>query len=467
MQQQIAHRYTLVREVGRGGMGAVWLARDEVLERDVAVKRLVGHDGLGPAEERVRREARLSAMLNHAGVVTVFDLADDGDDLWLVMEYVDSVTLSQLVQEQGPLTPDHAASLAAQAAEALTVAHEADIVHRDVKPSNMLVTPDGTLKLGDFGIARSSGDPSLTATGLVTGSPGYLAPEVAAGGTATPASDVWSLGATIFHTLVGGPPYETGDNLMGTLYRLVHEEPPRTDRAGWLDPVLRGTMERDPRRRWTARQVCDFLCAGPGAVPPVMPPPAVVPSGVNAVHGAPAGPAQTQVVSAVDAGGAARNAGRGRRPTPLLGVVAVLLMTLVGLGGWLLTRGEDSTAEAGTGTTSTSAATAPTTTAPALPDDGEIEAFVEDYLGLVTNDMRAAFAMLTPDYQKESGGFAGYRSWWRQVQSIELLQIDPQAQELTVSYRVRYDMKKGPDREETITLDLSFSDGDYLIAGER
>lgn len=467
MQQRVADRYTLIREVGRGGMGAVWLARDEVLGRDVAVKRLAAREGLGPTEERVRREARLSAMLNHAGVVTVFDLADDGDDVWLVMEYVDSVTLSQFVREHGPLTPDHAASLVTQAAEALAVAHAAGIVHRDVKPGNMLVTPEGSLKLGDFGIARSGGDPSLTATGLVTGSPGYLAPEVAAGGTATRASDVWSLGASLFHTLVGGPPYDTGDNLMGTLYRLVHEEPPRTDRAGWLDPVLRGTMERDPQRRWTARQVCDFLAAGPHAVPPVIAPPT---DGTTAARTDEA-PERTQVVPAVGAGGGASNPSRsllgGRRAMPAVALVVVLLVLFLGGGAWLLMRGDDPASEAGANSTPSATTSTPTTTPPLLPDEAGIEAFVGDYLGLVTSDKRAAFDMLTPDYQEESGGFSGYRSWWRQVKSVDLLQIDAQAQELTVSYRVRYDMKKGRDREENITLDLSFDEGDYLIAGQR
>ncbi len=212
----IAGRYTLSREIGRGGMGAVWLGRDELLGRDVALKRLGGSPGAGnPDFERAEREAKLAARLNHPHVVAVFDLVDDGDEQWLVMEHVEGLNLSALVKRDGPLTVDQAAIVIRQAAEALAEAHAAGIVHRDVKPSNILVTPTGQVKLTDFGIARAEADASLTQTGLVTGSPAYLAPEVATGRTATDASDVWSLGATLFHALEGVPPYDTDDNVLG------------------------------------------------------------------------------------------------------------------------------------------------------------------------------------------------------------------------------------------------------------
>ena len=132
-------------------------------------------------------------------------------------------------------------------------------MHRDVKPSNILVDRNGRVKLTDFGIARISTDPSLTQTGMVTGSPAYLAPEVATGGRGDEAADVWSLGATAFHLLAGRPPYEIGDHVLGALYRIVNEEPPRLDDAGWMAPLLEGTMVRDPSRRWTMVQVRDFL----------------------------------------------------------------------------------------------------------------------------------------------------------------------------------------------------------------
>ena len=178
----IAGRYTLEREVGRGGMGAVWLGTDRVLGRQVALKRLGRPPGAGTTDfERAEREARLAARLNHPHVVAVFDLIEEGEEHWLVMEYVEGRTLSELVREDGALTPDEAAPLLRQAADALAAAHESGIVHRDVKPSNILVTAEGQVKLSDFGIARAEADASLTQTGLVTGSPAYLAPEVASG----------------------------------------------------------------------------------------------------------------------------------------------------------------------------------------------------------------------------------------------------------------------------------------------
>ena len=224
----IGGRYTLDREIGRGGMGAVWLARDEVLGRVVAVKRVGAQPGMSsPDLLRAEREARLAARINHPHVVAIFDLVDDADQQWLVMEYIDGMPLSQLIATKGRLGADETAALLAQAAEALTAAHEAGITHRDVKPSNILVGQDGQVKLSDFGIARAEQDASLTATGLVTGSPAYISPEVASGRPAGGASDVWSLGATAYHALTGNPPYDVGDNVLGALYRIVHEDPLR------------------------------------------------------------------------------------------------------------------------------------------------------------------------------------------------------------------------------------------------
>ncbi len=264
----IAGRYTLEREVGRGGMGVVWLARDEVLGRLVAMKRVgMFPGGSDPDLERAAREARLAATLNHPHVVAVFDLVTDGDEQWLVMEYVDCVTLGGLVKRDGPLSPDHAAHLVGQAAQALAAAHAAGIVHRDVKPANILVTAADQVKLTDFGIARAVADASLTQTGLVTGSPSYLAPEVASGSKATNASDTWSLGATLFHALAGHPPYEVTENPLGTLYKIINEDPPRLADAGWLAPVLESTMAKDPEDRWSMERVRDVLAMGPTATP--------------------------------------------------------------------------------------------------------------------------------------------------------------------------------------------------------
>src|SRR4051794_20860885 len=248
-------------------MGEVWLAEDILLRRRVAAKRIGALPGTSDADlDRVRREARMSARLAHEHAVVVFDLVQEAGQHWLGMEYVESENLAELVRRGGPLSPDVAAKLIAQAAAALAAAHEAGIVHRDVKPSNILVTREGQVKLGDFGIARLEADQQLTRTGLLVGSPGFLAPEVAGGSSATSASDMWSLGATIFHAVEGRSPYETVDgNVIGTLYRIVNEPvpQPQPERAGWLAPLIGHLMRHDPSSRWDSTRAAAYLASGP------------------------------------------------------------------------------------------------------------------------------------------------------------------------------------------------------------
>jgi serine/threonine protein kinase len=259
----IGGRYILKRQIGRGGMGAVWLAVDEVLGREVAMKRVGLFPGMrSPDLLRAEREAKLAASLNHPHVVSVFDFVTEGDEQWLVMEYVAGTNLSALAEQQHGLPPGEAAAVLGQVAEALAAAHAAGIVHRDVKPSNILVTADGTAKLADFGIARARADSTLTASGMVAGSPAYLAPEVASGNTATEASDVWSLGATLYHTLTGRPPYDVSGNVLAAMYRIVHEDPPRLTDAGWPADLLETTMVVDPQQRWPMSRVREYLATG-------------------------------------------------------------------------------------------------------------------------------------------------------------------------------------------------------------
>ena len=477
----IAGRYTLEREIGRGGMGAVWLGLDEVLNRAVALKRIgMMPGGSSPDLERAEREARLAARLNHPHVVAVFDLVTEDDQQWLVMEYVEGVTLSQLVSRDGALTPDKASPLIGQAADALAAAHAAGIVHRDVKPSNILVTPQGQVKLSDFGIARAEADASLTQTGLVTGSPAYLAPEVASGQTATDASDVWSLGATLFHALSGRPPYEVGNNLMGALYRIVHEDPPRLVNAGWLGPLLEATMTREPEDRWSMSQVREYLETGPAGT--------VVRPAPSTLRGA--DPGRTQVMSrAVPPVEPAPTpteprppAGPGKRRGALLpALVAVAATLVVGLLAWaVLTDDEgspDQTSAEPTGSTaprSASSSPSPSATESASPSpsatprptaDG-MESFIEDYLGTVTGNPRAAFAMLTPAFQEASGGLSGYQSFWNTIASAEPTSVSADPGSLTVDYTVDYTREDGSTATDDVSLQLVFEDGRYLIAGE-
>ena len=479
----VGNRYRLEREVGRGGMGAVWLGMDTLLRRPVALKqigKLPGEDE--PDAARVRREARVSAMLNHEHVVAVFDLVESGEQPWLVMEYLESENLAQRIRREGPAEPDEAARLVTQAADALAAAHRAGIVHRDVKPSNMLVTRDGLLKLGDFGIARAKSDVTLTQAGFVTGSPSYLAPEVAAGQSATPASDVWSLGATLYHVVEGEPPYDASENLMGTLYRIVHEEPPRSARAGWLEPLLRATMHRDPQARWTADQVATYLDRGPTAAArraestQVM---AAVPltdtaprAAVTAPVSTPAQPADA--VSAADLAPDPTRSGSGgngsrRVPVVLLAVAAIVLAVL--LGGWLLTRGDD-TPRAGstTGSESTRKSSSAPTSSDAPSDAGPtaqgMEDFAASYLATVTEDPATTWEQLTPAFQDKSGGFKSYEGFWGTIDSATPVSATGDPENMTVTYRVKYDKADGSTSTSDVTLKLEYRDGQYLIADE-
>ena len=475
----IAGRYTLEREIGRGGMGAVWLGLDEVLNRTVALKRIgMMPGGSSPDLERAEREARLAARLNHPHVVAVFDLVTEDDQQWLVMEYVEGVTLSQLVSRDGALTPDKASPLIGQAADALAAAHAAGIVHRDVKPSNILVTPQGQVKLSDFGIARAEADASLTQTGLVTGSPAYLAPEVASGQTATDASDVWSLGATLFHALSGRPPYDVGNNLMGALYRIVHEVPPRLVNAGWLGPLLEATMTREPEDRWSMSQVRDYLETGPAGT--------VVRPAPSTVRGA--DPGRTQVMSRavppVDPAPTPAEprppAGPRKRQGALLpALVAVAALLVVGLLAWAVLSNDDGSPDrtsaeptgspAASSTSSSPSATesaSPSPSASPRPTADGMESFIEDYLATVTGNPRAAFAMLTPAFQAASGGLSGYQSFWNTIASAEPTSVSADPGSLTVDYTVDYTREDGSTATDDVSLQLVFEDGRYLIAGE-
>lgn len=472
----IAGRYRLRAEIGRGGMGVVWLAEDELLGREIALKRIgYGPGSAAPDAARAAREARLAATLSHAHVVAVFDLAHEGDQQWLVMEHVEGVDLGRLVRERGALDPDTSARLLSQAADALAAAHRAGIVHRDVKPSNMLVTSNGQVKLTDFGIARGEADATLTATGLMTGSPAYLAPEVASGSPARPASDVWSLGATLFHALTGTAPYEVSGNVIGALYRIVHEDPPRPRDAGWLAPLLEATMTKDPSARWSMAEVAAFLARGPHEPKP-QPQPPPQPRPQARPQAKPQAQAQTQpdprpqpLAQSQPDPRRDPPVDRRRRPWALMLAAALVLAAIV-LGGAvvgrLLTGG---TPTAGEQTGSASPTEEPSPDNPAT--DGvvtarEIRKFTRDYLKTVTSDPQAGWDSLTPAFQAESGGFEGYNGWWSQVDSARLDSVDPDPDQMAVSYTVTYSMVDGSTRSDQVSLRLVDNGERLLIDGE-
>ncbi len=440
-------------------MGAVWLGRDEVLGRPVAVKRVGDAPGTtAPDLERAEREARIAARLNHPNVVAVFDLVTEDDVRWLVMEYVAGATLAELISRRGPLPLDDAAAVLEQVAEALGAAHAAGIVHRDVKPSNILVGDDGSVKISDFGIARAETDASLTQTGLVTGSPAYLAPEVASGEQATSASDVWSLGATAYHAVTGRPPYDVGENLMGALYRIVHEPAPSPDHAGWLAPLISATMVHDPGRRWQMAEVLEFLNHPPGHSDTVRAVPAPAPDLAPAMPSP--GPVQS---SDTDAPSARPHDPRHRALGVLPLLVTAAAVALVVMVALLITRDNAAEVSADPSSAPTSSATTISkSNAPAKPTKAGIEKFIGDYLQTASSDPRAGFEMLTKRFQRAS---PRYEEFWGSVSDPQITSISADPEARTVTYRYRYTFA-GDTRSERVSLQLAFRNGTYLIDDE-
>ncbi|MFI7647259.1 protein kinase [Micromonospora sp. NPDC049460] len=256
LPQLVADRYRLLSPLGQGGMGRVWKARDEVLHRDVAIKELVPPPSLTDDErremrERSLREARAIARLNHINVVRIFDVLRTDGDPWIVMEYVASKSLQDTLAEDGPVPPARAVEIGLGVLGALKAAHKAGVMHRDVKPGNVLLGNDGRVVLTDFGLATIPGDPNVTRTGMVLGSPAYIAPERARDGTAGPEADLWSLGATLYAAVEGKSPYAR-PSAIATLAALATEAPPPPKNAGPLKPVLNGLLRKDPNERITA-----------------------------------------------------------------------------------------------------------------------------------------------------------------------------------------------------------------------
>src|SRR3954471_3578846 len=250
--QLLAGRYRLGRVLGRGGMGTVWAAHDEMLGRDVAVKEVQPPLDLTPEQReivrrRMLREARAAARISHPSAVTVYDVVEQDDRPWIVMQLLPPRTLADVVAASGPLPPAAVAAIGLDLVNALQAAHRAGVLHRDVKPANVMMA-DGRAVLTDFGIATVDEDPALTSTGMLVGSPAFMAPERARGERPTPASDLWSLGATLFAAIEGDAPFRR-DGQLPTLSALLTEPAPPAVHAGPLQPVLAALLDRDPARR--------------------------------------------------------------------------------------------------------------------------------------------------------------------------------------------------------------------------
>ena len=249
----IGGRYRLDRSIGQGGMGTVWQGHDELLGREVAVKEVrfppeLGEREIADLRERTMREARATARLSHPNVVRTYDVVEEDDRPWIVMELLKTHSLSEVLRDGGPLPPHRVAEIGLGVLAALETAHAQGVVHRDVKPSNVLVTADGRPVLTDFGIATMAGDPALTSTGVVLGSPAYMSPERARGKAFGPESDLWSLGVTLFAAAEGRPPFES-DNALGTLTAVISDPVPPMTVGGPLALAVGGLLRKDPQER--------------------------------------------------------------------------------------------------------------------------------------------------------------------------------------------------------------------------
>jgi hypothetical protein len=271
---EIGGRYTLVSPIGSGGMGAVWRATDGLLHREVAIKEVVLPPGMTAAErdavtERTMREARAAAALSHPAVIRVFDVVTDSGRPWIVMELLKADSLADLIERDGSLAPRAVAKIGLALLGALEAAHQAGVLHRDVKPGNVLISADGRCVLTDFGVARSVRDSDLTTPGMVLGSPHFISPERAIGGNFGPPSDLFSLGVTLYTAVEGKAPFDRGDALR-TMQAVVNDPPEPPQRAGHLTQVLYGLLEKDPAKRWgveRTRTVLRTLLLGPSAAP--------------------------------------------------------------------------------------------------------------------------------------------------------------------------------------------------------
>ncbi|MFF6975334.1 serine/threonine-protein kinase [Streptomyces tsukubensis] len=398
----VADRYRLDVPLGEGGMGVVWRARDEVLGRDVAVKEVRAPAGLGTAEirrlyARLEREARAAGRITHRNAVTVYDVVfdrggtgapsstgapsgaenrgssgggDDGERPWIVMELVRGLSLAEVLAAEGPLTPQRAALIGADVLAALMAAHDAGVLHRDVKPGNVLIGNDGRVVLSDFGIATLEGTPQLTMTGELVGSPEFLAPERALGRTPGPESDLWSLGVLLYTAVEGGSPFRR-DTALNTLRSVVEDELPPPRRAGELAPVLAGLLRKDPAERPAAAEAARALrvVGAGGAAPRTAPSGPYAPTVTTAtpVRGpvpvpvaspvpAPAGSAAAATAPVPQSGGDGPGPAR-RSPAVLAAGAALAVVAAAGLA-WALVDGlkGDGGGDGRSGGTSTSAA---------------------------------------------------------------------------------------------------------------
>jgi len=513
----IAGRYRLISRLGSGAMGVVWQGRDERLHRTVAIKQLLLPAGLNgneaeEARRRAMREARITARLHHVHAIAVFDVVEHEEQPCLIMEYLASRSLATVLSVQGVLPPTQIASIGSQIASALAAAHRAGIVHRDIKPGNVLLADDGTAKITDFGVSHAVGDVTVTATGMLAGTPAYLAPEVAQGQNANFSSDVFSLGATLYTALEGTPPFGVTTNPIALLHQVASGEiiPPR--RSGPLTPVLLRLLARNPGERPTMHQAHEALARLDASLARRQ----------NNLSGtvqqaliqAPL-PGETLTLmrsTGTDAPASPASAEGHQHRWPqhrklLAGVMTVVLLATGVLAAVLISHanvtGADATAPTsgnsvpspqihpsptGPSTTTqlppTSALDDPAQSPPALPTPPEpssttpiiptnpggpqgtpeqLAAAITDYYTLVPGNLPVAWDRLTGNYQQShAGGFTGYQNFWNTVQQVTVFNVSATHGDM-VDATIDYFFKDGRVVEERTSYGLIAENGLWKI----
>jgi eukaryotic-like serine/threonine-protein kinase len=495
----VAGRYRLGARLGSGAMGVVWQAHDDRLHRTVAVKQLILQPGLtaAQAEEahlRTMREGRIAARLSHPNAITVYDAVEQDGEPWLIMEYLPSRSLAAVIAEHGPLPPEEAARIGSQVASALVAAHSAGIVHRDVKPANVLLGEDGTVKITDFGISRAVGDVTVTATGMLAGTPAYLAPEVAKGQEPTAASDVFSLGSTLYTAVEGHSPFGLGENTLALLYAVAAGKVDPPQHAGPLTALLMRLLRTDPAERPTMREAMSALSAVaegkavPAAAttqvmsPVRMPAPAPTPpQGVNATRldvrpfsdplpsgSVPTGPMPAGPPPRRPLPPAHQPSGRNVRSV-VLTLLAILAAALLGiLVASLLTDGKrGSSQQQSQPPLTTSSSEAPSTSSPPPPSStttqpaANPEQAIRDYYAMLPANAAGAFELMTDRAQRRSGGSDGYADFWSKISSVQVLSTRSEGNRVAAS--LRFTTADGRETTEAYVFELVERGGKLLI----
>ncbi|MGI5125196.1 serine/threonine-protein kinase [Pseudonocardia sp. CA-107938] len=441
----IGGRYRLDERIASGAMGAVWRGTDQLLNRTVAIKELLaaaapsttagGRDALEESRQRIHREGRIAARLQHAHVIRMFDVVVHDDRPWLVMEYLESKSLSAVIATQGTLDPLAAAAIGRDVADGLAAAHAAGVIHRDVKPGNVLIGDDGRTKLTDFGVSRAVDDVQITRTGLIAGTPAFLAPEVARGADPAPAADVFALGATIYAAIEGHPPFGLNENAYALLHKVATGviDPPK--RTGPLTGIVLRLLDPDPEKRPTAMEARDELAAvvrtglatsGPDTLQVDSRRPLAAP--------APAGPPTLAAPALVPS---APTPGRSRRRFRVAATVAAGVVAAGGIATAIVLASNGGQQPAGqpqaaapspaistSAPSATSATSAPTTSGAVtpVPADSAV-AFMQNYYGLLPGNTDAAWAQLSPSAQNASGGRAAFNNFYGGLSRVWLEQI--------------------------------------------